>query len=159
MAAPAAGQVTPDAALAYLESLPCSGAVTLCALEWTTTQALNRRVDSAPTSNVTQWLAGHLGDDLLAAAEQHRLDDTPVQLGPATLLLALCPASLVDPKSLAHAAARLLRARLSWRRVALRQLHVCVTWNGAVTDVSTANRAGPCVELPLALVRHGCACM
>jgi hypothetical protein len=127
-----------------------------CALEWTTTQALYRRVETAPTANVTQYLAGHLGDDLLSA-EQHRLHATPVPLGPATLLLALCPACVVDPKSLAHAAARLLRTRLSWRRVALRQLHVCVTWHGAVTDVSTANRAGSCLELPLALVCPGCA--
>ena len=158
VAAAAAGQVTPEAALAYLESQPASGQLVRCALEWATIQALHKRMAVAPTSNVTQHLAGHLGDDLLAIVEQHCVQGTPLHLlSPASLLLPLCPSSVVEHNSLASTAVRLLRSRLSWRRIALRQLNVCVTWGGAVTDVSTANTAGPCLELPLALVCLPCA--
>jgi len=95
---------------------------------------------------------------------------------PALLLRPLCyPHSALDYRQLVEAAIRLLRARFAWRRMAMRQLlvclsmapqpmrcvcnpdaraQVCVTWDGAITDISTANVSdGEVIELTQLLVR------
>jgi hypothetical protein len=136
-----AAACTPDAALELLLSQPATGKLLTLVLEWATQEALQARARGHPTSNLTQHLYAHLGCALRshslwvfsrltclhACLASEELLDGGEGTVPALLLRPLCsPHSALDYRQLVEAAIRLLRARLAWRRMAMRQLRVCV---------------------------------
>jgi len=144
------------AVLAGAEALPRHSAVLCAAFEWAAHAALRRRDAHAPTANVAQFLAAHLGDEFLfpAAATSgiYSSDGSAWRppAGPGALLLPLC-AGVAPPGDVGAAAVRLLRRRVAWRGRALRQLRCAATWRGAPTSLSTANLSHAAMELPTAL--------
>jgi len=162
--------------LAAAEALPRHSALLAAAFELAAHEALRRRDATQPTSNVAQYLAANLGQELLqpplqplgvapggrrggieaaetaASPDDHRPPQTepPQQLGPGALLWPLC-AGVAPASSVGAAAVRLLRRRVAWRGRALRQLRCAAVWRGRPTSLSTANTAGAAMELPVAL--------
>lgn len=141
--------------LTAAEALPRHSAVLAAAFEWAAHAALQRRDAHAPTANVAQFLAAHLGEEFLfpaAAQSVERSGDGSAwrpPVGPGALLWPLC-AGVAPPGDVGAAAVRLLRRRVAWRGRALRQLRCAATWRGAPTSLSTANTA-VAMELPAAL--------